>query len=112
MVSALKSYNIEGILSEISTRLYGKRSRRKLRLKPTEFSSFMRFRGSVNLSENYEKDLIEVEYVSSDEINKKLISSICEEEGNEEIIVGHSGTLISSVLFSATLLFPLKRLQK
>ncbi|PNS42140.1 GTP-binding protein HflX [Mesotoga sp. B105.6.4] len=80
MVSALKSYNIEGILSEISTRLYGKRSRRKLRLKPTEFSSFMRFRGSVEiLSENYEKDLIEVEYVSSDEINKRLISSICEE---------------------------------
>jgi GTP-binding protein HflX len=40
----------------------------------------MRFRGSVEiLSENYEKDLIDVEYVSSDEINKRLISSICEE---------------------------------
>lgn len=80
MVSASKSFNIEGILSEISRSLFGERSRRKLRLTPTEFSSFMRFRGSLEvLSECYERELIEVEYVSSDEINERLISSISEE---------------------------------
>jgi len=80
LVSASKSFNIEGILSEISRSLFGERSRRKLRLTPTEFSSFMRFRGSLEvLSECYESELIEVEYVSSDEINERLISSIGEE---------------------------------
>ncbi|CCU86077.1 MAG: GTPase HflX [Thermotogae bacterium] len=80
MVSALRSYNIEGILNEITRKLFGEKSRRTLRLTPAEFSNFMRFRNSVEvLSESFDRELIEIEYLSSDEINERLISSICEE---------------------------------
>ena len=80
MVSALKVENIDGLVLAIQRALDVEKKRWTLRLKPEALASFMKFRDSLEIvSQEYGDDVIEIQYLSSDEIHERMISSICEE---------------------------------
>ncbi|MDD4477506.1 MAG: GTPase HflX [Mesotoga sp.] len=80
MVSALKVENIDGLVLAIQRALDVEKKRWTLRLKPEALASFMKFRDSLEIvSQEYGDDVIEIQYLSSDEIHERMISSIYEE---------------------------------
>ncbi|HNR79567.1 MAG TPA: GTPase HflX [Mesotoga sp.] len=80
MVSALKGENIDELVVAIQRALGVEKKIWTLRLKPDGLVCFMKFRDSLEIiSQEYREDVIEIQYLSSDEIHERMISSICEE---------------------------------